>query len=54
MAPNGSEDEKINIIGLKDYSVESDNGEDPFSDEEGGDDEGDDEEEEDKDPSESR
>ena len=33
-APDGSEDEKINIIGLEDYSVESDNDEDPFWDEE--------------------
>ena len=31
MAPDRSEDEKINIIGLEDYSVESDD-EDPFSD----------------------
>ena len=34
VAPDGSEDGKINIIGLEDYSVESDNDEDSFSDEE--------------------
>ena len=39
VAPDGSEDEKINIIGLEDYNVESDDNEDPFSDEEGEEDE---------------
>ena len=34
VVPDGSEDEKINIIGLEDYSVESDDDEDPFSDDE--------------------
>jgi hypothetical protein len=43
VAPDGSEDEKINVNGLEDYSVESDydvesdDSEDPFSDEEEGD-----------------
>ena len=39
VAPDRSEDEKINIIGLEDYNVESDVNEDPFSDEEGEEDE---------------
>ena len=33
VAPDGSEDERINIIGLEDYSVESDD-EDPVLDKE--------------------
>ena len=36
MAPDGSEDKKIHITGIEDYSVEGDDNEDPFSDEEGG------------------
>lgn len=47
--PDGSEDEKINIIGLEDYSVDSNDDEDPFSDEEGEEDGGVDSEE-DQDP----
>ena len=34
VAPDGSEYGKINIIGLEDYNMESDDDEDPFSDEE--------------------
>ena len=37
VVPDGSENEKININGLEDYNVESDDNEDPFSDEEEGD-----------------
>ena len=36
VAPDGSEDEKINIIGLEDYNVESDDNEDPFQMKRGG------------------
>ena len=32
VAPDGSEDDEINIVGLEDYSVESDDDEDPDSD----------------------
>lgn len=33
VAPDGSEDSNINIEGLEDYTVESDDEEDPFSEE---------------------
>ena len=47
VAPDGSEDEKINIIGLEDYSVDSDDDQDPFSGEDGEEDGGVDPEDED-------
>ena len=49
VAPDGSEDEN-NIIGLEDYSVESDDDEDPFSDEDEGEGEENEDDEGDEDP----